>query len=128
MIDLSWNSSRLEGNTYSLLDTRRLIDFGEQAQGKALLETQMILNHKDAIEFLVNAAEDIGFNRYTILNLHALLASGLLPDEADRERFRELAERELIGLHEGNFARYRIRPSDFAAWQAVWTERAPGSR
>ena len=128
LIDLSWNSSRLEGNTYSLLDTRRLIDFGEQAEGKALLEAQMILNHKDAIEFLVSAAEDIGFNRYTILNLHALLASGLLPDEADRERFRELAERELIGLHEGNFARYRIRPSDFAAWQAVWTERAPGSR
>ena len=40
----------------------------------------MILNHKDAIEFLVEAAEDIGFNRYTILNLHALLANNLLPD------------------------------------------------
>ena len=49
-------------------------------------------------------------------------------DAADRERFRELAERELIGLHEGNFARYRIRPSDFAAWQAVWTEKAAGPR
>ena len=57
LIDLSWNSSRLEGNTYSLLDTKRLIDFGEQAEGKDRLEAQMILNHKDAIEFLVSAPE-----------------------------------------------------------------------
>ncbi|PWQ99738.1 hypothetical protein DKW60_04480, partial [Leucothrix pacifica] len=74
LIDLSWNSSRLEGNTYSLLDSRRLIDFGQIASGHKPLEAQMILNHKDAIEFLVNSAEDISFNRYTLLNLHALLA------------------------------------------------------
>ncbi len=85
---LSWNSSRLEGNTYSLLDTRRLLDVGEEAEGKAWLEAQMILNHKDAIEFLVDAAEDIGFNRYTTLNLHALLANNLLgePEAAGRLR------------------------------------------
>ena len=48
----------------------------------------MILNHKDAIEFLVGTAEEIGFNRYTILNLHALLANNLLadPDAAGRLR------------------------------------------
>ncbi|MGE0713853.1 MAG: Fic family protein [Alphaproteobacteria bacterium] len=88
LIDLSWNSSRLEGNTYSLLDTKRLIDLGEEAEGKERLETQMILNHKDAIEFLIGSAEDIGFNRYTILNLHALLANNLLanPDAAGRLR------------------------------------------
>ena len=88
LIDLSWNSSRLEGNTYSLLDTKRLIDLGEEAEGKERLEVQMILNHKDAIEFLVGAAEEIGFNRYTILNLHALLAGNLLadPDAAGRLR------------------------------------------
>lgn len=80
LIDLSWNSSRLEGNTYSLLDTRRLIDFDEEAEGKSRIEAQMILNHKDAIEFLVGAPADIGFNRYTILNLHALLANNLLAD------------------------------------------------
>ena len=34
LIDLSWNSSRLEGNTYSLLDTTRLIELGEEAEGK----------------------------------------------------------------------------------------------
>ena len=88
LIDLSWNSSRLEGNTYSLLDTTRLLDVGEEAEGKERLEAQMILNHKDAIEFLVGAAEEIGFNRYTILNLHALLAGNLLadPDAAGRLR------------------------------------------
>ena len=50
----------------------------------------MILNHKDAIEFLVGAAEDIGFNRYTILNLHALLANNLLPDPTAAGRLRHI--------------------------------------
>ena len=90
LIDLSWNSSRLEGNTYSLLDTRRLIEFGEEAEGRERREAQMILNHKDAIEFLVGAAEDIGFNRYTILNLHALLANNLLPDPTAAGRLRHI--------------------------------------
>lgn len=82
LIDLSWNSSRLEGNTYSLLDTQRLFERGESAEGKAAEETQMILNHKSAIEMLVENAEEIGFNRYTICNLHALLSENLLPDPA----------------------------------------------
>ena len=43
LIDLSWASSHLEGNTYSRLDTRRLIGHGTVAEGKAVLETQMIL-------------------------------------------------------------------------------------
>jgi hypothetical protein len=38
----------------------------------------------------------------------------------DRKRFREMAESELLNLHEGNFARYQIRPSEYEAWQAVW--------
>ncbi|WP_373863008.1 hypothetical protein [Azohydromonas lata] len=48
LIDLSWASSHLEGNTYSRLDTRELIEHGRAAQGKAAFETQMILNHKGA--------------------------------------------------------------------------------
>ena len=72
LIDLSWNSSRLEGNTYSLLDTKRLIAFGEKASGRSLLEAQMILNHKEAISFLIRNEHDIGINRYTFLNVHAL--------------------------------------------------------
>ena len=80
LIDLSWNSSRLEGNTYSLLETAQLLEKGESATGKDALETQMILNHKAAIDLLLDEAEQVGFNRYTILNLHALLAENLLPD------------------------------------------------
>ena len=91
LIDLSWNSSRLEGNTYSLLDTRRLIDFGQAAEGKDRLETQMILNHKDAIGLLVAEANEIGFNRPTILNLHAMLANNLLPDPDAPGRLRQIA-------------------------------------
>jgi hypothetical protein len=50
----------------------------------------MILNHKDAIEFLVGAAVEIGFNRYTILNLHALLANNLLADPDALGRLRHI--------------------------------------
>ena len=42
-----------------------------------------------------------------------------IPTE-DRARFREVAESELIGMHEGNFARYRVRPSEFFAWKPIW--------
>lgn len=80
LIDLSWNSSRLEGNTYSLLETERLLEFNEVVEGKDLTETQMILNHKLAIEFLVDSAEEIDINRQTILNVHALLSDNLLAD------------------------------------------------
>jgi len=90
LIDLSWNSSRLEGNTYSLLETERLLEMGENAEGKTAEDAQMILNHKAAIEMLVNDAESIGFNRYTILNLHALLADNLLADSSAGGRVRSI--------------------------------------
>ena len=41
-------------------------------------------------------------------------------DPPERQRFTEVAESELMSLHEGNFARYQIRPSEFEAWQKVW--------
>jgi hypothetical protein len=68
-----------------------LIDFGEEAQGRERLEAQMIVNHKDAIEFLVSAAEEIGFNRYTVLNLHAILANNLLADDSAAGRLRHIS-------------------------------------
>src|SRR6185437_9670324 len=80
LIDLSWASSRLEGNTYSRLDTERLIQEGKVASGKDALETQMILNHKAAIQYLVNNAEGIAIDRQTIVALHALLSDGLMAD------------------------------------------------
>ncbi len=90
LIDLSWNSSRLEGNTYSILDTKRLIEEGIEAKGKSSIETLMILNHKAVIEFLVEAVEEIGFNRYTVLNLHGLLAENLLGDKISEGRLRQI--------------------------------------
>lgn len=88
LIDLSWNSSRLEGNTYSLLETERLLAAGEAAGGKNAFETQMILNHKAAIEMLADQAGEIGFNRYTICNIHALLSDNLMLDPTACGRLR----------------------------------------
>jgi len=99
LIDLSWNSSRLEGNTYSLLDTKRLLETGEAAEGKGQLDAQMILNHKDAIEFLVGEADAIGFNRYTMLSLHAMLASNLLMDPTAEGRLRHIG----VGIDQSVF-------------------------
>ncbi len=90
LIDLSWASSRLEGNTYSLLETERLIAFGEAASGKTPFETQMVLNHKAAIEFLVDAVDENGFDRRTILNLHALLSDNLLGNPSASGRLRAI--------------------------------------
>jgi hypothetical protein len=42
--------------------------------------------------------------------------------QQDREKFRETAESEMLSLHEGNFARYQIRPSEFGAWSEVWNQ------
>jgi hypothetical protein len=96
LIDLSWNSSRLEGNTYSLLDTQRLLAKGKAAPDKSAIDAQMILNHKEAIEFLVESAGEIGFNRYTITNLHGLLSYDLLPDPGASGRLRTHA----VGTHQ----------------------------
>ncbi len=98
LIDFSWASSQLEGNTYSRLDTRALIEHGQAAQGKAASETQMILNHKSAIELLVENVQSAdqhggaavaGLDRYTLMNLHAALSENLLPNPADEGRVRQ---------------------------------------
>lgn len=88
LIELSWNSSRLEGNTYSILETERLLELSEAAEGKDVEETQMILNHKAAIEFLVDCADEIDINRHIVLNIHALLSDNLLKDAEACGRIR----------------------------------------
>lgn len=52
-VDLTWKSSQIEGNTYSLLDTERLLNEQKTADGKTVKEATMLLNHKDAIDLLV---------------------------------------------------------------------------
>ena len=79
LIDLSWSSSRLEGNTYSLLATEELFKSGAPP---ADLEGVMLLNHKRAIEFLVDAVPSYGLTDSVIRNLHALLMQDLLADSA----------------------------------------------
>lgn len=91
LIDLSWASSHLEGNTYSRLDTERLIEFGQAAEGKDAFETQMILNHKQAIEYLVLNPANARVDTATLIALHAFLSDGLMADPAAVGRIRRRA-------------------------------------
>jgi len=91
LIDLSWASSQLEGNTYSRLDTERLIEFGQAAEGKNALETQMILNHKQAIEYLVLDPAHAQLTPDCIIALHAFLSDGLMADPTAVGRLRRRA-------------------------------------
>jgi Fic family protein len=91
LIDLSWNSSRLEGNTYSLLETKRLIELGESAVGKDAAEAQMIFNHKDAIEYVVGSSGENSISSHEVCNIHALLSGNLLGDPSASGKIREIA-------------------------------------
>jgi len=76
LIDLSWYSSRLEGNRKSLLDTRELFVKGRSPGDD--LDTTMLLNHKEAIEFIVDAVPAYGVTVPVVRNVHSLLMQGLL--------------------------------------------------
>jgi Fic family protein len=78
LIDLSWHSSRLEGNRVSLLDTQALFEHGRGDANDP--DITMLLNHKEAIEFMVDAVPEQGINVPVVRNLHALLMQGLLGD------------------------------------------------
>ncbi|RUL73604.1 Fic family protein [Dyella choica] len=77
LIDLSWWSSRLEGNRYSLLETRELFQSGVTDGDR---DAVMLLNHKAAIEFLVDAVPQYGLSGALLRNLHATLMRDLLAD------------------------------------------------
>ncbi|MEZ5536743.1 MAG: Fic family protein [Thiolinea sp.] len=78
LIDLSYHSSRLEGNTYSLPDTERLLLAGEAAPDKPDAEKIMLLNHREAIRFLVDGINRLEVSVDNIRSLHYLLADGLV--------------------------------------------------
>lgn len=88
LVDLSWASSRMEGNTYNILETERLIHLGTEAEGKDRKEAVMILNHKAAIQHLVANLAEINVCRRDLFDIHALLADGLLVDPAMAGRLR----------------------------------------
>jgi Fic family protein len=81
LINLSYNSARLEGNTYSLADTEKLLLEGKTAVDKLEMETVMLLNHKEAIRFLVDGINRMEINVDNIRSLHYLLADGLVQPE-----------------------------------------------
>jgi len=77
-IDLSWKSSQIEGNTYSLLETERLLKDKLTAAGKTKDEAIMLLNHKDAIDFVVsNSNYFLSLSVAKIEELHSILIKEL---------------------------------------------------
>lgn len=87
LIDLSFSSSRLEGNRYSRLDTEVLFEAG--SADPADRDATMLLNHKRAIEFLIEDVPSYGLTAVVIRNLHTLLMQGLLNDENALGSIRE---------------------------------------
>jgi Fic family protein len=86
-IDLSWKSSQIEGNTYSLLETEKLLKEKKTASGKTKDEAIMLLNHKDAIDFIVeNSNYLIPLSISKIEDIHSLLAKELAIDKNLRKR------------------------------------------
>ncbi|RLA08018.1 MAG: cell filamentation protein Fic [Gammaproteobacteria bacterium] len=86
-IDLSWKSSQIEGNTYSLLETENLIKEQITAKGKTHNEATMLLNHKSALDFIVDNPDylqDISVAK--IENIHMLLTKNLNIDRNIRQR------------------------------------------
>ena len=79
------------------------------------------LKHREALREVVRAIVLERLDRKAAYSRIAAWARKKL--EADeRDQFREAAETEAVGLHEGNFARYRISPSQFKAWQDTWNK------
>ena len=86
-IDLSWKSSQIEGNTYSLLETEKLLKEKKTASGKTKEEAVMLLNHKDALDFILsdpNYLKTISVRQ--IEELHSLLIKELNVDKGIRSR------------------------------------------
>lgn len=77
------------------------------------------LRHRTALREIVGEVIRAGMSRKQV-TAHIAAWTKTHIDSDDREQFRAIAESELLGPHEGNFARYRVRPSEFEAWQKVW--------
>ena len=86
-IDLSWKSSQIEGNTYSLLETERLLKEKETAAGKTKEEAIMLLNHKDAIDFIIENPDYLyPLSISKIEDIHSILTKELAVDRNIRKR------------------------------------------
>lgn len=87
IIELSWKSSKIEGNTYTLLDTEKLILENKEAVGHDRKEAQMILNHKDAFSFIhAQRTEFRTLTRAGLEQIHAILVKDLGVDVGLRKK------------------------------------------
>jgi len=100
-VELSWKSSSLEGNTYTLLDTQLLLLEGIKAKNKTEFETQMILNHNNAIAFIVKHkdlfTERIEFR--TVEELHRIIGYNLGIDTGIRKKLIRITASNLSLIH-----------------------------
>ena len=86
-IDLSWKSSQIEGNTYSLLETERLLREKETAAGKTKEEAVMLLNHKDALDFIIDNPDYLyPLTISKIEDIHSILTKELAVERNLRKR------------------------------------------
>ena len=86
-VDLSWKSSQIEGNTYSLLETELLLKDQIQAKGKKQEEATMLLNHKIALDYIINNPayfKEISLKK--IKEIHSLLVDDLGIEKNIRKR------------------------------------------
>jgi Fic family protein len=86
-IDLSWKSGEIEGNTYTLLETEVLLKHQELAEGKRKDDAVMLLNHKDALDFIIakpNYLNPLKISR--IEDIHSLLIKNLGIERNIRKR------------------------------------------
>ena len=90
-IDLSWKSSQIEGNTYSLLETEQLLKEKIEAKGKQKEEATMLLNHKVALDYIIDSPNyflKLGVKK--IVEVHSLLVEGLDVEKNIRKRIIEI--------------------------------------
>jgi fido (protein-threonine AMPylation protein) len=116
LIDLSWSSSRLEGNRYSLLATEELFKTGA-AGGD--MDSVMLLNHKQAIEFMVDAVPEYGLRTDLVSNIHSILMRDLLADSDSLGMIRQ----KLVNISDTTYLPLQV-PAQLAELFALILEKA----
>ena len=87
-IDLSWKSSQIEGNTYSLLETEQLLLQKIEAKNKTKEEAIMLLNHKDALRYIADESKELvsPIRISVIEDIHSILVKDLRVEKNIRSR------------------------------------------
>ena len=125
-VELSWKSSALEGNTYSLLDTELLLVNGVRAKNKTSFETQMILNHKQAISFIFEHpglfTDEIAFA--TVEEIHKRISHNLGIESGIRKR--------VVKISASNYSPpanpHKLREGTDSLLSIISKQRNPGGR